>query len=261
MASPPRTPSPSPSSTPRPPSPPLPSPPEQAEDASLPEPNTFGALKTTIAKDDFGVLREGDGGPPAPPSAAIKAYKAAGGTVALDRNAPLPSGFYILQAPTENEWAASHRGGVNSLVKVFHAINMMTRVKVTLMGKRSDAVIFRTEKARNLLLVTEIFMDARHDIAAHLTQETLSQFRGATLSANRAQRNWREAQEMLAAAGVLYCPVSGTPVMDLSTATDAAQSAIWEALTAISSALSGKESGVEGALNRLRAAMAAPAEA
>jgi hypothetical protein len=98
---------------------------------------------------------------------------------------------------------------------------MMTRIRVTLMGKVSDAVIFRTDQARNLMLATEIFMHARRRIAAHLTEETLAQFRGAKLSASKAQRNWRKAQEMLAAAGVLHCPVSGTPVMDLNTATDA----------------------------------------
>ena len=73
------------------------SPPEQAEDASLPEPNTLAALKHAIAKEDFGVVAGDDGGNPAPPLAAIRAYKAAGGTVELDRNAQLPLCFYILQ--------------------------------------------------------------------------------------------------------------------------------------------------------------------
>ena len=138
----------------------------------------------------------------------------------------------------------------------------MTRIRVTLMGKFSDAVIFRTDQARNMMLATEIYMLARRHVAAHLTEETLSAFRGAKLSASKAQRNWRKAQEMLASAGVLYCPVSGTPVMDLSTASDATQGAIWNALAAISGALAGKgESGLEAALNGIRDAMAAPAEA
>jgi hypothetical protein len=150
---------------------------------------------------------------------------------------------------------------VNSLVKVFHAINMMTRIRVTLMGKFSDAVIFRTDQARNLMLVSQIFMLARRHVAAHLTEATLAAFRGTTLSTSKAQRSWRKAQEMLASAGVLYCPVSGTPVMDLSTATDTVQSAIWEVLTAISGMLSGKENGVDAAMEKLRGAMAATAEA
>eukprot|EP00966_Prymnesium_polylepis_P160947 3719143-Prymnesium_polylepis.1 len=107
-------------------------------------------------------------------------------------------------------------------------------------------------------VVTEIFMHARRHIAAHLTEETLAEFRGIKLSAGKAQRNWKEAQTMLSSAGVLYCPVSGTPVMDLQNATDAVQSAIWEALTAISGALSGRDGGVEAALNGLRDAMAVP---
>ena len=81
------------------------------------------------------------------------------------------------------------------------------------------------------------------------------------LTASAAQTNWKEAQGMLSAAGVIYCPVSGTPVMDMSTATDTVRSAIWEAHAAISSAPSGKkESGVEAARNDLRDAMAATAE-
>ena len=68
-------------------------------------------------------------------------------------------------------------------------------------------------------------------------------------------------EEMLASAGVLYCPVSGAPVMDLGTATDTVQSAIWEVLNAISGALNGRDGGVEAALNGLRDAMAATAEA
>ena len=138
----------------------------------------------------------------------------------------------------------------------------MTRIRVTLMGKFSDAVIFRTDQARNMMLVHQIFMDARRYIAARLTDETLSAFRGTKLSASKAQRNWRKAQEMLASAGVIFCPSSGTPVMDLSTASDATQGAIWNALAAISGALAGKgESGLEAALNGLRDAMATPAEA
>jgi hypothetical protein len=70
------------------------------EDASLPEPNTLAALKHAIAKDDFGVVAGDDGGKPLPPLAAIRAYKTAGGAVELDRNAPLPLCFNILQVPT-----------------------------------------------------------------------------------------------------------------------------------------------------------------
>eukprot|EP00966_Prymnesium_polylepis_P098231 2275119-Prymnesium_polylepis.1 len=130
-----------------------------------------------------------------------------------------------------------------------------------LTGNGCDGVPFRTNQARNLMLVTELFMTARRHIAAHVTEATLERFRGSDLTASAAQCNWKEAQAMLSAAGALYCPVSGTPVMDLSTATDTVQSAIWEALAAISGVLSGKENGVETAMDKLRDAMATPAEA
>jgi hypothetical protein len=146
-------------------------------------------------------------------------------------------------------------------VKDFHAINTLARVRMLLTGNGCDGVPFRTNQARNLMLVTELFMTARRHIAAHVTEATLERFRGTKLTASAAQSNWKEAQGMLSAAGVLYCPVSGTPVMDLSTATDTVQSAIWEVLTAISGVLSGKENGVETAMDKLRDAMATPAEA
>jgi hypothetical protein len=87
------------------------SPAAQAED-ELPQPSSFGALKHAIAKDDFGVVLGDDGGNPAPPLAAVKAYKAAGGTLALDRNTPLPPGFYILQVrPSPQNLAAGQLPG------------------------------------------------------------------------------------------------------------------------------------------------------
>ena len=171
-----------------------------------------------------------------------------------------PPHRHVSQAPTENDWASSHRGGIGSIVKDFHAINTLARVRMLLTGNGCDGVPFRTNQARNLMLVTELFMTARRHIAAHMTEATLERFRGTKLTASAAQSNWKEAQGMLSAAGVIYCPVSGTPVMDLGTATDAVRSAIWGVLSAISSALSGRDGGVEAALNGLRDTMAVRVE-
>ena len=145
-------------------------------------------------------------------------------------------------------------------MKDYHAINTLARVRMLLTGNGCDGVPFRTNQARNLMLVTEPYMTARRHIAAHMTEATLERFRGTKLTASAAQSNWKEAQDMLSAAGVIYCPVSGTPVLDLGKATDAVRGAIWEVLSAISSALSGRDGGVEAALNGLRDTMAVRVE-
>jgi len=220
-----------------------------------PEPATFAALKCAIAEDDFGVLEAEDGSSPKLPLAAIRAYEAAGGTAGwLKRNEPLPEDCYILRAPSANDWASAHR---NDLVKAFHAINAMARMRIVLSGGPQDVVSFRTEQARNLLLAFKPFMIARRHIAAHLSEATLKRFRGTELSDSKAQANWEAAQELLSAAGVVFCPNSGAPIMELGSASTEVRAAIWKVLLTISKTLKDGSAGtdLDASLNMLQTAL------
>ena len=112
----------------------------------------------------------------------------------------------------------------------------MALLHISVNGKRTDALLHRTKQANNLILCTGAFMTARRDIAKNCSQATLERFRGGT-SDSTAQPDWVLAQTLLADAGVRQCPLSKTPVYDLSNATPKVRAAIWSMLLAISAAL------------------------
>jgi hypothetical protein len=143
------------------------------------------------------------------------------------------------------------------LVKAFHAINAMARMRIVLSGGPQDVVSFRTEQARNLLLAFKPFMIARRHIAAHLSEATLKRFRGTELSDSKAQANWEAAQELLSAAGVVFCPNSGAPIMELGSASTEVRAAIWKVLLTISKTLKDGSAGtdLDASLNMLQTAL------
>ena len=101
-------------------------------------------------------------------------------------------------------------------------ISLLTRMLLTAKGLPAASVPFDTNAGQLELLIGEEALQARRQVAADHTPETLRALRKMPTSF----ANWRSQQLALSAAGLRVCPTSGTPVMNVD-GMDADQCKAW----------------------------------
>ena len=127
----------------------------------------------------------------------------------------------------------------NSLVKDFYFINVATwkGVRDSASACASDAVFFRTNRQRNVLLATATGMSIRAEKAVAFSHGTIERFRRPL---DPSTPDFGIMSEMFA-SGLTHAPDIGIPIFDPSLLSAETQAGVWRVLCDIAKAVTEKK--------------------